>query len=253
MTVRFSGLAVTWLGYATTRIETADGTVVYLDPGRNGVLTGDWEPWDDDVHHPPSCEYAPHDADLVCVTHDHHYDSDGVRRVAGDDATLVAYEAVDAAGIDRDVEPVADLPYETVRVGYGEAVTAAGVTVRAVPAYNRPDGPRADDRGRVGHPEGFGCGYHLTLPGSAGDVTAFYPGDSDVVPAHEDLTVSVFLPPISGKLTMGPTEAADLAERLDPSLVLPAHYNTFPRLAGDSRAFASDVASRGVPVVLDER
>ncbi|PSQ48138.1 hydrolase, partial [Halobacteriales archaeon SW_6_65_15] len=47
--------------------------------------------------------------------------------------------------------------------------------------------------------------------------------------------------------------AADLAEAMDPDLVLPVHYNTFEALETDSGAFAADVAGRGVPVVLDER
>jgi L-ascorbate metabolism protein UlaG (beta-lactamase superfamily) len=247
MTVHHPHCAVTWLGYATSRLAAGD-VVVYLDPGRYGVLTGDWEPWSDDAHHPASRDYRAGDADLVCVTHDHHYDADGIRRVAADDATLVVYEAVDAAGIDRDVEPVADLPYDTVRVGYGDEVTAAGVTVRVVPAYNRPDGPRADARGNVSHPRGFGCGYRLALPGGP---TVFYPGDSDLIPEHDDVTADVLLPPISERLTMGVAGAADLAERVDPDLVVPVHFDTFEALAGYSRGFAAEVASRGVPVTLD--
>jgi L-ascorbate metabolism protein UlaG (beta-lactamase superfamily) len=47
-------------------------------------------------------------------------------------------------------------------------------------------------------------------------------------------------------------EAADLAETMDPDLVLPIHYNTFAALEADSGEFAADVAKRGVPVVLDE-
>jgi L-ascorbate metabolism protein UlaG (beta-lactamase superfamily) len=39
VTIRHDGLAATWFGYATLRLE-ADGTVVYTDPGRYGVLTG---------------------------------------------------------------------------------------------------------------------------------------------------------------------------------------------------------------------
>jgi L-ascorbate metabolism protein UlaG (beta-lactamase superfamily) len=47
-------------------------------------------------------------------------------------------------------------------------------------------------------------------------------------------------------------DAAGLAEDMDPDLVLPIHYNTFPDLEADSGAFAADVAKRSVPVVLDE-
>jgi len=46
--------------------------------------------------------------------------------------------------------------------------------------------------------------------------------------------------------------AAVLAAALDPDLVVPIHYNTFEALEADSRAFAADVAGRGVPVALDE-
>jgi L-ascorbate metabolism protein UlaG (beta-lactamase superfamily) len=47
-------------------------------------------------------------------------------------------------------------------------------------------------------------------------------------------------------------EAAALAEAMDPDLVVPIHYDTFEALETDAEAFAADVASRGVPVVLDE-
>ena len=55
-----------------------------------------------------------------------------------------------------------------------------------------------------------------------------------------------------GSVCMDRYEAADLAERLDPDLVCPIHYDTQAFLAADSRVFAADVAGRGVPVVLDE-
>jgi L-ascorbate metabolism protein UlaG (beta-lactamase superfamily) len=162
---------------------------------------------------------------------------------------VLVYEAVDAANVGRVVDPVADLPQEVVRIGYGDTFSAAGVDVQVVPAYNHPDGPNVEDDGEPIHPEGFGCGFVLTFDGTA----AFWPGDSDVIDAHEDLDVSLFCPPIGRSFTMDRHAAAYLAERLDPDLVLPIHYNTFDDLEADSAAFAADVAGRGVPVVLDER
>jgi L-ascorbate metabolism protein UlaG (beta-lactamase superfamily) len=47
-------------------------------------------------------------------------------------------------------------------------------------------------------------------------------------------------------------EAAALAAEIEPTLVLPIHYNTFSNLEADARTFAADVAEAGVPVVLDE-
>jgi L-ascorbate metabolism protein UlaG (beta-lactamase superfamily) len=251
MTVRHDGLSVDWFGYATTRIETPDGFVVYLDPGRYGVLTGEWtgDSPTAEAAHPEPTDYHARDADLVCVTHGHHYDSDGVERVASEDATVLVHEAVDVGTIDRDVVSPEDLPYDVVRVTDDDHQVVSGVDVWTVAAYNDPDGPYTQEDGSVYHPRGEGCGYLLSLDGT----TVFWPGDSDAHDAFAQLEVSLFLANISGSVCMDRHDAADLAEALDPDLVLPIHYNTLDFLESDSGAFASDVAKRGVPVVLDER
>jgi L-ascorbate metabolism protein UlaG (beta-lactamase superfamily) len=237
MPIRHDGLTVSWLGYATVRIE-AGGTVVYLDPGRYGVLDG----------------YAARDGDLVCVTHDHHYDPDGIERVASEDATVVVFEGVNSHRIERDVERVSTLDYDVRRVDDEADVAVGDVVVRTVPAYNEPDGPHTTDTGDPVHPAGFGCGFHLTVPSPErpNGVRVFWPGDTDVLEGHAELDVSLFCPPIGGSFTMDRREAADLAASMDPDLVLPVHYDTFEALETDSAAFAADVAGRGVPVVLDE-
>ncbi|WP_435125839.1 MBL fold metallo-hydrolase [Halobaculum sp. D14] len=252
MTVHHDGLDVTWYGYATARLETDDGFVAYVDPGRYGVLTGEWTPPGGgdptEAAHPRATDHRPMDADLVCVTHDHHYDSDGVERVAADDATVVAFDGIDAAGIDRDVRPLADLPFDVVRVGDADHVAVGDADVWTVPAHNDPDGPHADRDGSVPHPPGTGVGFRLALGGTS----VFWPGDSDALDAFAELDVSLFLANIAGSVCMNEREAADLAERMQPDLVLPIHYNTLELLEADSAAFAADVAKRGIPVVLDE-
>lgn len=233
MTIRHDDLAVTWFGYATVRIESPDGFVVYLDPGRYGVLDGRW----------------PKDGDLVCVTHDHHYDSKGIERVAGGDATVVVYEGVDADRIDRDVTPVDELPHDVVRIGEDDHLTVGETDVWSVPAYNEPDGPHVDADGEPHHPKGFGVGYLVSVAG----VPVFWQGDGDALDAYAEMEVSLYLANVGGSVVSDAAEAADLAERMDPDLVLPVHYDTFDLLAADSGAFARDVARRGVPVVLDEK
>ncbi len=252
MTVRHDGLTVSWLGYANARISDGD-QVVYTDPGRYGTLTGEWAEQYGGAPHPTGPAYDARDGDLVVVTHDHHYDSDGVRRVASEDATVLVYEAVSADGVKensgRDVEPPEELPYDIRRVEYGDELTINGIDVHVVPAYNQPDGPWGGGKnGDPLHPEGFGCGYSLTIDGT----TCFWTGDSDVIDDHYDLDVSLFLPSISQSFTMNRHDAADLAESLDPDLVIPIHYNTFDDLEADSASFAADVAQRSIPVALDE-
>jgi len=232
MTVEHDGLQVDWFGYATVRLEGPSGTVVYLDPGRYGVLD----------------DRRPEDGDLVCVTHDHHYDSDGVDRVAADDATVVVYEGVDAAGIDRDVRPVEALPYDVVRIGEENETTEAGVTLWSVPAYNEPDGPHTRADGSPYHPKGFGVGYRLSVDGTG----VFWPGDSDALEGHRAIDAAVLLPPIGGAFTMDRHEAAALAGAMEPDLVVPIHYDTFEAIEADADAFAADVRDRGVRVAVED-
>jgi len=248
MTVRFDDLALTWLGYATLRIAAPDVTI-YFDPGRYGVLTGDWAPRTDAVaaSHPPASEYDAADGDLVCVTHRHHYDPDGIERVATPGATVLVPEGLNVHGAERtDVRP-ATLSADVHRVGTEDERLAAGVPTWTVPAYNEPEGPHTRADGTPHHPKGRGCGYLLAVGGTR----VFWPGGTDVLPGHEHLDVDVFVPPIGGRVTMDRHEAADLAAALDPGLVLPIHYDTHEVIETDARAFAADVAADGVPVALD--
>ena len=250
MTVKFDGLALNWLGYACARVSGEDGPVVYTDPGRYGTLDGTWAERYGGIDHPSGPQYDATDGDVVLVTHDHHYDSDGVQRVAAPDATVIVYEGVDASRIggSRAAAPVDDLPYDIKRVAYGDTVTVGDVDIDVVPAYSQPDGPNTDADGNPGHPYGFGCGFRFRVA----DKWLFWTGDSDVVDEHADLDVDVFMPSIARSITMNRYDAADLAETLSPELVVPIHYNTFDGLRSDSEAFAADVAGRAIPVALDE-
>ncbi|WP_254841184.1 MBL fold metallo-hydrolase [Natronomonas marina] len=229
--IEHEGLKLEWLGYATVRLAAA-GTVVYLDPGRYGVLDG----------------YEPGDGDVICVSHDHHYDSEAVRSVAGEDATLVAFEGLNTHRIDRDVERPVDLPCEVRRVDDEADVLVDDAIVRTTAAYNDPDGPHVGPGGKPYHPEGFGCGFHVTLDGTS----VCWPGDTDVLAGQERLAVDVFCPPIGGTYTMDRHAAAELAEAMAPSVVVPVHYDTFEAIEADAEAFVEDCRSRGVSAVLDE-
>ncbi|ELY61760.1 MBL fold metallo-hydrolase [Natronolimnohabitans innermongolicus] len=220
MSVTYEGSTFERPGHASKRLETADGTVVYVDP------------WSEVIDDEPS------DGDVVFVTHDDfdHYDPDAIDAVAGDDATIAVFEAVDTSDLERDV---VDLPLE------GET-TVAGIDVRTVPAYNDPEGDHVDDDGEPFHAEGEVIGLHLTIDG----LSIFVPSDTDFLEHHESITADVFVPPIGGHYTMDRAEAADFARSVDPDLVLPEHYDTFEAIETDAEAFAEELEAEGIRVEL---
>ncbi|GAB7020380.1 MBL fold metallo-hydrolase [Halostagnicola bangensis] len=240
MTVSYGAVTIDWLGHATVRLEGRTGAVIYVDPVRDGALE----------------EADPRDGDLILVTHEHHYDPDAIRRVARDDAMVVIHESIDGRGDDRcerdrrrgTVERPAKLPCDVERVRADESFVLGPLDLFTTPAYNEPDGPHMREDGSPPHPEGEGCGYAVTIDG----VQAFVPGDTDALEYHEELEVDVFFPPIGGGVTMDRREAAALAERMSPRLVCPIHYDTFDSLETDEEAFVVDVATRNVPVVLED-
>lgn len=247
MTVSYDNLTIEWLGYATVRIEGE--RTIYLDPGRYGVLTGEWEPDSDrGGAHPEATDYRPEDGDLVCLSHVHHYDPDGIDRVLDDGGTVVACEGINTRTSSRNLPRLLDLAYDLEKIGTEAQLIAADTPIWTVPAYNEPDGPHTRADGTPIHPEGRGCGFLLSVDGTR----LFWPGDTDVLPGHERLDVDVLLPPIGGRFTMDREAAANLAEAMDPDLVVPIHYNTFEAIETDSAAFADDLGARGIEVALDE-
>jgi L-ascorbate metabolism protein UlaG (beta-lactamase superfamily) len=220
MSVEYNGMEFDRLGHASVRIETNDGTVIYIDPWSD-VLNGE-----------------PNDGDIIIVTHDDfdHYDPEGIAAVQGADVTIAAYEEVDTSDIDADV---IDLPYEGT-------TTVAGIEVESVPAYNDPDGPHVRDNGNPFHADGEVIGVILSLDGTS----VYFTSDTDFLPLHEDITVDVIIPPIGGHYTMDREEAAEFARSVDASLVLPVHYDTFEAIETDENAFIAELDADGIRAEL---
>jgi L-ascorbate metabolism protein UlaG (beta-lactamase superfamily) len=53
--------------------------------------------------------------------------------------------------------------------------------------------------------------------------------------------VDVAMIPIGDRYTMGPEDAVRAVEMIEPKVVIPIHYNTWPPIAQDPQAFAAAV------------
>lgn len=173
---------VTWFAQSALRFRRG-GKVVYVDP------------W----HLPKEADAA----DLILITHEHgdHLSQEDIARVRADGTEVV----VATPGADK-----VDDPRHVVSAG--DTVCVAGVTVRAVPAYNVD---------KAFHPlEKGGVGYVFELDG----VTYYHAGDTDLTEDLRKVKADVAFLPVGGHYTMGPKEAAEAAAAIGPRLAVPIHW-----------------------------
>ncbi|TCS96774.1 metal-dependent hydrolase [Hazenella coriacea] len=94
----------------------------------------------------------------------------------------------------------------------------------------------------MGHP----AGYLLTIDGKtiyhAGDTALF----SDMKWINLNKPIDLALLPIGDNYTMGPEEALLAAEWLQAKHVIPMHFNTFPLIRQDGKAFVQAVQEKGI-------
>ena len=65
-------------------------------------------------------------------------------------------------------------------------------------------------------------------------------------------TIDLAFLPIGDNYTMGPRDAVIAAQFLQAKMVVPMHYNTFPLIKQDPKAFVDSLASEGIKGVVIE-
>jgi L-ascorbate metabolism protein UlaG (beta-lactamase superfamily) len=198
-----------WLGHDSFRL--GGEKVVYIDP---------WK-------------LAPGavKADLILVTHDHHdhLSKDDIARLSKSDTVIVGPPAV-----------ASKLGGKVVVAKPGDKLTAAGIPVEVVPAYN-PN--------KQFHPKSAGyVGYIITL----NHRRIYHAGDTDLIPEMAHIQADIALLPVSGKYVMTAAEAAEAANTIKPALAIPMHYGD-PDVIGTRRDAEEFKRLAQVPVeILDK-
>lgn len=92
------------------------------------------------------------------------------------------------------------------------------------------------------------CGVVLTLAGQ----TVYHTGDTALTLEMQLLAgrVDVMLVPIGDNYTMGIDDAVRAVEFVQPTVVVPMHYNTFDVITADPEEFRRKVGSRADVVIL---
>ncbi len=209
-------IQVTWLGHATWLVNTGTHTLL-IDP----YLTG---------NPVASLKAEEVQCDFILLTHghfDHMTDAAPIAKRCG--APLIANFDLcqwfaEKQGMSED---------QLIRMNLGGSLKLPFGQVKMTVAMHSsmlPDGTYG------GNP----CGFVLIL----GDKKLYLAGDTALFSDLKligDLGLELAVLPIGDVFTMGPEDALEAVKLLRPKQVLPTHYNTWPPIAQDAKAWRRDV------------
>ena len=171
---------------------------------------------------------APHDADVIFITHEHydHFSLEDISKAANGSTVYAAPKtmltAMKKAGISEN---------RTTFLEPGNTTEVCGITVEAVSAYNRlkPFHPRRNNW----------LGYVVTIEGKR----LYICGDTDDTPEAEAVKCDIIFVPIGGTFTMNARSAAELVNAVKPEIAIPIHFGTLVGKKSDADTFEKLVSS----------
>jgi len=200
-------MELTYFGHATFQIETSDHTLLF-------------DPFFADNPH-TNVDPASLNPDTVLVSHAHFDHYADVEAFTGDDGPMIVsnFEIISRIGNDYGHENVHPLNEGgTINLDFG---TVEGTHARHTSSF--PDGSYG------GVPGGFVLDF--------GDQTVYYTGDTapfvEMQWIGEMYDIDVMIAPVGDVVTMGIDGAIHSAEMVEPELVIPVHYDTFPFIEVD--------------------
>ncbi len=211
-------MKITYLGHSAVLIEGSK--TVLIDPFLVDNPKAAMKP-----------EQVPH-VDIILTTHD-HFDHFGqaLDIAKRDGATLVAIHEVATQ------EKVASSKINAVGMNIGGTYVHDGVKISMTQAVHSAS---------MGSP----CGFVIEMDGArvyhSGDTALF--SDMTLVPSLFG-PLDVALLPIGGHYVMDVKQAVLAVELLDPKVVIPIHYNTWPVINADPGAFKVGCGTRSVEVL----
>ena len=223
------GFRLTWLGHNTFHLESSAGRSVLLDPFIEGN---------------PACpkEHKTFDQlDVITISHGHgDHMADAVTLAKKLKSTVVCNFEIHAFLKKKGVTTTSPMNKGGTQQVQGLAFTM----VHAIHSSGIEDGGEMVYGGEP-------CGFVIRLENGAriyhaGDTGVF----SDLALIREIYAPEVAILPIGDHYTMSPREAAVAARLLQPQVIVPAHFGTFPALTGTPEAFREELKKQNVGAEL---
>ena len=208
-------MKIRWLGHSAFSITTPNDVDILIDPFIRGN---------------PACPLEVEDlkADIICVTHGHkdHF-GDTVELAEKNRATIICNHEHSVYLSQQELE--------TIGMNMGGTVEADGISFTMVNASHSSDMDFIEGIG----PGGSSCGYILELEDNK---KIYHSGDTSIFGDMKTVIRNIYRPqiallPIGDRYTMGIREASIAASWIEPEVIIPMHYNTFPVIEQDPQRF----------------
>jgi L-ascorbate metabolism protein UlaG (beta-lactamase superfamily) len=172
-------------------------TVLHFDPGYTGYFQNQGIPLNE----------ISEKAGLVLITHFHkdHLQPEALERIVDEKTVVIA----SVGCVDR-------IQSQVTLVKPGDSLKVGGIMIKAVEAYNTPEGHST----RKVHHKGDFVGYLVCLD----DIRIYFAGDTDYIPEMKNLgQVDIAFLPIGGTFVMDIEEAVNAVDTINPRKVIPMH------------------------------
>ncbi|MCL2760885.1 MAG: metal-dependent hydrolase [Desulfuromonadales bacterium] len=220
--------SILWYGQSAFKITTPTGKVLLIDP------------WISNPANPNGKKDIENlkKVDLILITHGHgDHIGDAVEIAKKTGAKLVATFELQKALVAYMDFPAAQADMSTTG-SFGGTITLLDgeVTVKFINAIHGGGMDTSNGPVYAGPPSGF-------LISIKNGPRIYHTGDTDLFSDMAQLKgkVDIMLVCIGDKFTMGPADAAQAVNLVQPVMAIPIHYKTFPALTGTAEAFKAEL------------
>jgi len=224
-------MEIRWFGHSAFQINY-ENLKVLIDPF---------------ISNNPVCQVKVEEvgADVICVTHGHadHF---------GDTMEIANRTGAVILGNHEHSVYLAKQGFETMGMNIGGTVKTHNTKITMVNSTHSSDMDFIDEIGAGGS----SCGYILQMENGR---KIYHSGDTGLFGDMKTVIGDIYKPdiallPIGDRYTMGPFEASIAAEWINPEVLIPMHYNTFPVIEQDGEEFKDrvELKNKDMKVVILE-
>lgn len=189
------------LGHSTIKMKVKEKTI-YIDPY--------------------NIKETYNDADVIFITHNHydHFSQEDIKKLQKEDTTIIITEDIYPKALQLGL-----LATNIVQVSPNNSYEVKNIKFHTIPSYNINKSFHPKENGWIG--------YIIEI----NNIKYYIAGDTDITEDNKKVKCDVAFLPIGGTYTMNFEEAANLANAIEPKIVVPIHYGVLVGTKEDAKNF----------------